>query len=342
MKLIFQCIIWSIIGVIIYRQKIVSANVSRLIAKALYWVGVPLQIFFLVRNSDFGQVVWLPPVVSVLVLLLGLGFTLVVIGLFEQLFFNNSLQTSTVNEQRNTLRLTELAPSNKAESHKAIIPTTDAEKGSFILGSILGSTGFIGLSLVPSLVARDRWSWIVLYVVAHNILGSYGLGALIAKHFSSNSSSNDWLDECLDRLQSLVLLPSLWAFACGYFSQNFTLPYTMELFISKGTLLIIPGAFVLIGIQLSELGQWRNLRLGIVPAIVKIFVLPCVTGLLLTLSGFRGDSRLVLVLMSGMPTAFASIILAETYNLERNIAASSILLSVLSMPISLCLWLILF
>lgn len=341
MKLIFQCIIWSIIGVIIYRQKIVSAYVSRLIAKALYWVGVPLQIFFLVRNSDFGQVVWLPPVVSVLVLLLGLGFTLVVIGLFE-LFLNNSLQTSTANEQRNTLHLTGLAPSNKAKSHKAIIPTTDAEKGSFILGSILGSTGFIGLSLVPSLVARDRWSWIVLYVVAHNILGSYGLGALIAEHFSSNSSSNDWLDEWLDKLQSLVLLPSLWAFACGYFSQNFALPYIVELFVSKGTLLIIPGAFVLIGIQLSELGQWRNLRLGIVPAVVKIFVLPCVTGLLLTLSGFRGDSRLVLVLMSGMPTAFASIILAETYNLERNIAASSILLTVLSMPISLFLWLNLF
>ena len=341
MKLIFQCIIWSIIGVIIYRQKIVSANVSSLIAKALYWVGVPLQIFFLVRNSDFGQVVWLPPVVSVLVLLLGLGFTLVVIGLSE-LFFNNSLQTSTVNEQRNTLHITGLALSSKAESHKKIIPTTDAEKGSFILCSILGSTGFIGLSLVPSLVARDRWSWIVLYVVAHNILGSYGLGALIAEHFSSNSSSNDWLDEWLDRLQSLVLLPSLWAFACGYFSQNFALPYTVELFVNKGTLLIIPGAFVLIGIQLSELGQWRNLRLGIVPAIVKIFVLPCVTGLLLTFSGFRGDSRLVLVLMSGMPTAFASIILAETYNLERNIAASSILLSVISMPISLCLWLNLF
>jgi len=51
---------------------------------------------------------------------------------------------------------------------------------------------------------------------------------------------------------------------------------------------------------------------------------------------------LALVLMSGMPTAFANVILAEEYNLDRQIAASSILLSTVSLPLIIPLWLALF
>lgn len=59
--------------------------------------------------------------------------------------------------------------------------------------------------------------------------------------------------------------------------------------------------------------------MGIAPAVIKMLILPGITGLLLTCFGIQGDSRLVL--MSSMPTAFASIILAEAYDLNRQIAA---------------------
>lgn len=338
MLTVLQGILWAIFGAIIYRKKIVDPNVSRLLGKTLYWFGVPLQIFYLARNSSFEQVVWLPPIVTIVVLILGLGLSLMTLYLLKQFFFSS--------EPSEILSLTELnsilvkeesgALSSEVSYYKTPeLPVTNSGKGSFILASILGNTGFIGLTLIPPLVNREYWSWIVLYGLAHNVLGSYGIGVLIAKHYSSLKLKSS----CLNQLQNLFLLPSLWAFIYGYFSRDLALPNLIERMISQGVNFIVPGAFILIGMQLSKLPQWQNLRSGIFPTMLKMIILPGITGLLLTFSNIQGESRLVLVLMSSMPTAFASIILAEAYNLERDIAASSILISTLVMPIILFLWL---
>lgn len=349
MLIIFQSILWSVFGVIIYRAQIVNANIPRLLGRSLYWLGVPLQIFFLARKANFEQIVWLPPIVTVLVLLLGLALVLFILRLFQQLFLSDRPKDGgRVNRQKKllpsqstncsvTTESTSIA-TRKTSGEDLLVPSTNTGVGSFILASILGNTGFVGLALIPSLVEQNYWSWLVLYGVAHNVLGSYGLGVLVADYYSHSQKQNNWLD----RLQNLLFLPSLWAFAYGYASRNLSLPALIEIVISKVVLLIVPGAFILIGMQLSKLQQWQNLRLGIFPTIFKMLILPGVTGLLLTCFGLQGDGRLVLVLMSGMPTAFASIILAEAYNLDRNVTASSILLSTLSLPIALILWLTIF
>jgi predicted permease len=73
-----------------------------------------------------------------------------------------------------------------------------------------------------------------------------------------------------------------------------------------------------------------------------MLVLPGIAGLALTLLGLSSDARLAMVLMSGMPTAFTSVILAEEYNLDRQLAASSILLSTIMLPLMIPFWLALF
>ena len=385
MSIIFQSILWSIFGIIIYRERLFNANIPRLLGRALYWVGVPLQIFFLARNSNFEHIVWLPPVVTVLVLLLGLALALIIPRLFKQLFFDDeilSLQTlesllyganntdnrvitagideskasssmthtspalvSTKPAQRDslskvllvTVKHNSLATRQKIR-HNLPLPETDPGVGSFILASILCSTGFIDLVLIPPLVDFNYWSWIVLYGITHNIIGSYGLGVFIADRYSRFRRRSNWLN----RLQDLLFLPSLWAFTYGYLSRNIALPDLVEGTISKAILLVVPGAFILIGMQLSELQQWQNLRLGAFPTILKMLIIPGLTGLLLTCFGLHGDSRLVLVLMSSMPTAFASIILTEEYKLNRQIVASSVLLSTLFLPVIILFWLSIF
>ena len=345
MLIILQSILWSVFGVIIDRERIVSKNIPRLLGRALYWLGVPIQIFFLARRSNFEQIIWLPPLVTVLVLLMGLALALIISRTFKLLLPRKLPILSLLKTMFARNPIPRLKISTNVESalvvrtiYQKLLPTTSSETGSFILASILGNTGFIGLALIPPLVDRDYWSWIVLYGVAHNILGSYGLGALIADYYSYSKTNNNWWE----RLQNLLFLPSLWAFAYGYISRDLDLPDLIETFVSQAVLLVVPGAFILIGMQLSKLQQWQNLRVGIFPALLKMLVLPGITGLLLTCFGMRGDSRLVLVLMSGMPTAFASIILTEAYNLDRNTAASSILLSTVSLPLVLLLWLSIF
>ena len=46
--------------------------------------------------------------------------------------------------------------------------------------------------------------------------------------------------------------------------------------------------------------------------------------------------------MSGMPTAFAGLILAEEYDLDRELTASSVALSTGALLITIPLWLTLF
>jgi len=61
-----------------------------------------------------------------------------------------------------------------------------------------------------------------------------------------------------------------------------------------------------------------------------------------TIAGFSNASRLALVLMSGMPTAFASLILAEEYDLDRELFASSIIITSVLLLFMIPCWLVLF
>ena len=391
MLIIFQSMLWMLLGIIVYRERVVNADTPKFLGRALYWLGVPLQIFFLARRSNFEQIAWLPPIVTVSVLLLGLILALLVLRLFKQLchrdrfkllfpsyetsrrktmpiFKSASFETglfrlieyrfnkqdrdrdtavkeiSTIDELKSLLAELQTStakpslPPAKSAIERFSLPKTRNGTGSFILASILCNTGFIDLILIPPLVDFQYWSWIILYGVAHNIIGNYGLGVLIAARYSYPERRNNWSNQ----LQSLLLSPSIWAFIYGYISRDLSFPYAIEAAISKVVLLVIPGAFILIGMELSTLQQWQNLRSGIFPAIFKMIILPGLAGLLFTLMGMEGDSRLVLILMCSMPTAFASLILAEEYNLDRQVAANSILLSTLFLPIAILLWVAIF
>lgn len=334
MLMIFESILWTSIGALLYRQKLASTKLPSVIAKCLYWVGVPLQIFFLARQSDFGQLPWMPSFIAIILIILALALTLMIIRLLKRadrvLINSTKLISASAHPYR---RL-----NNSWLANLIVTPANKISQGSFVLSSILGNTGFIGLTILPLLIDRTYWSWILLYGVAHNILGSYGLGAIVAETFGSSQSKSSWLNQ----LSRLLFLPSLWAFAYGYASRGLVFPHFLEVVISQGILFVVPGAFLLIGMQLSRLQRLQNIKSGIIPTVIKILVLPGLAGLLLTAMGLEGEGRLALVLMSGMPTAFASIILAEEYDLDRKIAANSILLSTLFAPVTILLWLVIF
>ena len=339
MSIVIQSILWAVFGTILYKEKIVSENLPRLLGRTLYWVGVPLQIFFLARKSNFDRVVWLPPVVTIAAIMMGILIALITLEVLKQFIVEIVTKLVPQNKLKNRFLSVELSitPSTKQFLDR-ITPVNRVGTGSFILASILGNTGFIGLALVPSFIDRSYWSWIVLYGLVHNVLGSYGIGVLIADYFSYSAKKSSWSD----RLNNLLFLPSLWAFAYGYLGRNIPLPSTIETIITWGVLFVVPGAFILIGMQLSSLQKWQNLSSGVMPAILKSFILPGLLGVVLTLFGIAGEARLVLVLMSSMPTAFASIILAEEYNLNRQIPASSVLLSTLALPGIMFTWLTIF
>lgn len=381
------------LGAFLFRKEKIPHQAPSILGRILYWLGVPLQIFVLTRKSNLSQSIWLPPIMTVAILLLGLGLTYLSLQLLKELaerhldrqkwwdaeFLKTTLYSQVhltddpLVQGRNkaatklgkigiTKFLGELYPSTAVytlpnlcllegqEESKATVkpsgigitkflgelyPSDRSERGSFVLASILGNTGFIGLAIVPAFVDRDYLVWVVLYGVAHNLLGSYGLGVFLASYFGRTTAKNKWRDVWRDILR----VPALWAFVASYYSKSWQIFSFIDPFVQAIVWFVVPGAFLLIGMQLSRLRGIQNLQSAIVPSAIKIFVLPAIAGLAMTWMKFPHEGRLALVLMSGMPSAFANAILAEEYNLSRPIAASSIFLSTILLPLIIPLWL---
>ncbi len=275
------------------------------LGRSLYWVGVPIEIFALARQTTFDEQAQLAPAITIGSLILGLLLGWISLRIWQQ-----------------------LQPSNP--------PLTPGLKGSLLLSAMLGNTGFVGLAIVPFFVSATDLSWAVLYSVTQNVFGTYGLGVLVSSYYGrQGTDTNTWWTQFKD----LLCVPSLWGFALGSLTRSVKVPELVESSLHASIWVVIPGAFILMGIRLSQIQGWQSLKLALLPAILKTIVMPTIVGMVITMMGMTGDSRLGLVLMSAMPCAFAGLILSEEYNLDRNLVASSIIVSTLIFLVMIPVWL---
>jgi malate permease and related proteins len=306
-------ICWTGLGIVSVR--FLPSAFPRWLGRSLYWVGVPIEIFSLARQTTFDERAQLAPTLTIASLFLGLGLGWVSLQIWQRF-------------------------RARGESDSEIQPLSPGLKGSLLLCSMLGNTGFIGLAIVPYFVtsAQDL-SWAVLYSVTQNVFGTYGLGVLVSSYYNhQTNATNRWWTQFKD----LLSVPSLWGFALGSLTRGIPVAESVEAGLHASIWVVIPGAFVLMGIRLSQIEGWQSLKLALLPAILKTIVMPAIVGMTITLMGMTGDSRLGLVLMSGMPCAFAGLILSEEYNLDRNLVASSIIVSTLIFLVMIPVWLYLF
>jgi malate permease and related proteins len=307
---------WTGLGLVLFR--VVPEGLPRLLGRSLYWVGVPIEVFALAHRTDFSGLIWLAPTLTGIALLVGLA-----------------LAWSTLQGLR-------YLPLSEPEGLSAFWIKGLAERdhqGSFVLCSMLGNTGFVGLAIAPALISEANLGWAVFYAVTQNVFGTYGLGVFLASYFGrgSDQDQSGW-KQCRDILKT----PSLWAFGLGILSRSWAFPAAVDSGFKGAIAAVIAGAFLLIGMRLCQLQGLHSLQLGLVPACLKVLVLPLVMGLGSLGLGLPPEPRLALVLMAGMPSAFANLILAEEYNLNRDLTASSIAVSTLAILPLIPLWITLF
>ncbi|MFQ4138319.1 AEC family transporter [Nodosilinea sp. PGN35] len=315
----------------------------RLLGRSLYWVGIPLEIFALARQTPFAQGTGLAPLYTVVSLGLGLGLALVGLGVVRSLSSATAAAPGVtapgVTAPAAVSALSLLPPEQTVDAGTAPLTWADRPRqGSFVLCAMLGNTGFVGLAIVPTLVSGPYLGWAVFYSVTQNVVGTYGLGVFLASWFGRGGQAQSrW-----QQLRDVVTVPSLWAFALGSASQAWGGPPLVETALRRSVWLVIPVALVLMGLRLSQLQGWRSLQPALVPASLKVLVLPAAVGGVALGMGLPRDAALVLVLMAGMPSAFAGLILAEEYGLDRELTAASIALSTGALLLTIPLWLMVF
>lgn len=312
-------VLWTSLGLILFR--FIPESFPRLLGRGLYWVGMPLEILALARQTNLSDPAGIEAV-FITFAALGIGFVVASLSLLGLKHF--ALQ------QAKAAGIAEMF---------ACHWENPAVRGSFTLAAMLGNTGFVGLAIAPVLISDTDLNWAVYYSITHNIVGIYVVGVLVASYYSHSAQENHWWIQ----LRDVISVPTLWAFIIGYLTQSFSLPRVIESGLQSSINIIIPGAFLLIGMRLCQVQGWKSFRLALVPAFLKVGLIPALVGWGTTyFLGLSGDRRLAMVLMAGMPSAFVGLILAEEYNLERDLVASSIVVSTLLLLLLLPVWVVVF
>lgn len=296
--------------------------------KFLFLIGVPIGVVNFIRKADLSGTIWLAPLVAWCAILLGI--------LCAWLWLRNVQDTCPITSQ-----------------------------GSFTLVSMVGNTGYLGfpvILLLPQL-GPDYFGWAVLYDVLGTFFGAYGLGVILAAQCNkqaqnqaqhqrnllatetdrSDRMSASFSEEAVDnhtvavpltplasfgRITKEVLKnPTLFAFVLGLGLRSVVFPEWLDIGVSFFAWGVIMLSLVLMGIRLQQLDSWQSLKSAFPAVGIKMFLVPLLVAMALTSIGIEGPPRLVLILQSAMPSAFATLVLAETYNLDRELVVTSLGLS---------------
>ena len=282
------------------------------LGKYLFWVGVPIGIVAFVRQADLSGSIWMAAVAAWMAIFLGVGLAWICI------YFNNKFNNKFKNNTQ-----------SQAVWSK---PT----QGSFLIAAMVGNTGYLGYPITLALVGKKYFAWALFYDLMGTVLGAYGLGVALAAGFGVGKIRPQEL------FLKIINNPTLWAFGFSLLARDIPLSHVTEISLKWLGWSTIILTLVLMGIRLSQIQSWQNLPQASVSLGIKMLLVPLFLGFILSRWGMSGPPLLVMVLQMGMPPAFASLVLAETYNLDRNLSVTALALGTLVLLVTLPFWLWLF
>ncbi|MEQ9355414.1 MAG: AEC family transporter [Coleofasciculus chthonoplastes F3-SA18-01] len=282
------------------------------IGQFLFWIGVPISIITFLRGADLSGKIWIAPIAAWVAILLGALLAWFWIKGGGKFAANHGLTNDTPSEW------------NK--------PT----QGSFLLASMVGNTGYLGFPINLTLLGENYFGWALFYDMLGTLLGAYGLGVVLAARFGRGSKSQGQL------VRSLVINPALWSMGIGLELRQVPLPGWLEVGMEKFAWSAIALSLVLIGMRLSQLASWRKVKQAGVGLGIKMLLIPLVLGMALSQFGIVGKPQLAIVLQMAMPPAFATLVIAEVYELDRELTVTALAVGSIGLLLTLPIWLLLF
>lgn len=286
--------------------RILPKTVPARLGQFLFWIGVPLGVVAFLRRAELSGAVWLAPAIAWVAIALGAGLA----WLWMKI-------------------KTRAQPSDPLARDRPV-------RGSFLLASMVGNTGYLGFPIVLSLVGEKYFAWALFYDLLGSLLGAYGLGVVLAAHLGNKSDrSHAWFWPLLNN-------PTLWSLVFGLGFRQVPLPEPAERGLQVFAWTVIALALVLMGMRLSQIRAWENWQPAAASLAIKMLLVPFLIGSALPQLGAIGAERFVLVLQMAMPPAFATLVIAEAYDLDRELAVTSLFLGSTGLLLTLPMWIWLF
>lgn len=322
LKLYIPLVGWITLGLLLGR--ILPLAIPAQLGKFLFWIGVPVGIMIFLRQADLSASVWLAPLVCWIAVFLGATLGWLWIQGQQRLAIATSASSSPT-WQRHLATL--LYPHQLRQK---------PSQGSFLLATMVGNTGYLGYPITLALVGPQYFGWAVFYDTLGSTLAAYGLGVILAAYFGIKTPRTRQL------LRAVINNPALWSFWLGLALRKVPLPDEVELGLRGGAWVVIGLSLLLLGMRLSQLTSWRSIQHASVSLGIKMVVVPLVMGYSLRSFGITGLPHLVIVLQMAMPPAFATLVIAEAYDLDRDLAVTTLAMGSVVILLTLPLWLWLF
>lgn len=322
---------WISLGLVLGRW--LPGEIPSYLGKFLFWLGVPVGIMIFLRQADLSAAVWIAPIVCWVAVLLGAGCA--------WFWIQTSLAIAEAPGLGSDRRFSAL----RAFWIRVAAPQQLRRKstqGSFLLSTMVGNTGYLGYPVTLALVGPQFFGWAVLYDTLGSTLAAYGLGVVLAAYFGMKTGGMKTGGQGRELLQALIQNPALWSFWLGLAGRNIPLPQMVEQILRGGAWGVIALSLLLLGMRLSQLTSWPSLQQACVSLALKMIAVPLVVGYSLRFMGVTGVPLLVLVLQSAMPPAFATLVIAEAYDLDRDLSVTTLAIGSVLILLTLPLWLWLF
>ena len=209
---------------------------------------------------------------------------------------------------------------------------------------MVGNTGYIGYPIVLLLpqLGTPYFGWAVFYDLLGTVFGAYGLGAMIGAYYGQGIRQGRASSPWQQSLNALIRAPTLPAFAVGLLLRPVPFPGWLDRGLQGFAWSMVMLSLVLMGMHLQQLRSWHRVQPAVMATSIRMAIAPAVIGILLTLFGWQGAPRLVIVLQAAMPAAFATLVLAETFDLDRDLAVTCLGVSSTLLLLTLPLWLWIF
>ncbi|MEB3355752.1 MAG: AEC family transporter [Synechococcales bacterium] len=351
LKLYLPLVIWVGLGVILGHK--LSPKVPFYLGKFLFWIGVPISITTFMRQADLSGSIWIAPLVAWIAVLMGAGLA----GLWIWLRARGGFSRKKADEKGARSGLTALAilrdrpdqPASTSPPLAAPAPSNTSTwsqptQGSFLNAAMYGNTGYLGYPVTLALVGPQYFGWAVFYDTLGSTLAAYGLGVALSAYFGRSATRPSSQQQHPTRLmvQAVVKNPAMWSFWFGLWFRQVALSKPVEIGLQGIAWTVIAASLLLLGMRLSQITSWRNTRRAAVSLGIKMLVVPLIVGIVISLLGISGPQRLVMILQMGMPPAFATLIIAEAYNLDRELTVTALALGSIGILFTIPVWLGLF
>ena len=206
------------------------------------------------------------------------------------------------------------------------------------LAGLIGNTSFLGIPIAIALLPTDT--------INHTIgfdLGTTLFSWIFGPYLLQKSNNSYSLMNFKKLLIFIFSSPASRGIVGALIIYLFSLENLVEEFLWIPTRLVIYLAIIVVGSRLGIITNKKkktsfqfkkNIQYAI---ILKLFVLPLIIYLICCLFNFQQIETTALVLQAGTPTAISTILLAEAYSINKELAAkalfTSTIISVATIPI---------